>query len=387
MSTLPHVLYGELPMAADRGAGWAKLREFGPVVHGDGWYYLTRRDDVLAALRNPEVFSSQIAYDAMISPVPLVPLGFDPPEHTRYRRILHPFFSPQTLGTLLPSLQAQAVDIVETIAQRDECEVMAELATPYPSQVFLTLFGLALQDRERLIAWKDAIIAFSLTTDPDSVDLTPAAELYTYLTEAVARQREHPREGVLSALLHSDDPLTDDEAVGLSLVFVLAGLDTVTSTIGATMLELARRPELRAHLREDPDAVAPFVEEMIRLEPAAPIVGRVTTREVTVAGVTLPKGAEVRLCLGAINRDGTDPNSGDDLVLDGKLHKHWGFGGGPHRCLGSHLARMELRLIVTEWLSRIPDFALAPGYVPEIAWPSATCTLPTLPLILTRTTR
>jgi cytochrome P450 len=369
-------------MTRDRGAGWATLRELGPVLWGDGWYYLTRRDDVLAALRNPEVFSSRIAYDDMISPVPLVPLGFDPPEHTRFRRILHPFFSPQTLGAMLPSLQAQAIEIVEGIAARDHCEVMADLATPYPSQVFLTLFGLPLADRERLIAWKDAIIAFSLTTDPTSVDLTPAVELYTYLTEAVAQQRDHPRDGVLSHLLHGDDPLTDNEAVGMSLVFVLAGLDTVTATIGATMLELARRPELRASLIESPDGIPAFVEEMIRLEPAAPIIGRVTTAPVTVAGVTLPAGAEVRLCLGAINRDGTDELSGDDLVLDGKLHKHWGFGGGPHRCLGAHLARLELKLVVSEWLTRITEFELAPGYIPEINWPSATCALPELPLRL-----
>jgi cytochrome P450 len=318
----------------------------------------------------------------MISPVPLVPLGFDPPEHTRYRRILHHHFSPQTLAALLPSLQRQAIDIIDTIAGRSECEVMADLATPYPSQVFLTLFGLPLSDRERLIAWKDAIIAFSLTTDPDSVDLTPAAELYAYLTEAVAQQRIQPRDGVLSQLLRGEESLTDTEAVGLSLVFVLAGLDTVTSTIGATMLELARRPELRRSLRDTPEGVAAFVEEMIRLEPSAPIVGRVTTRPVTVAGVTLPAGSEVRLCLGAINRDGSDAQSGDDFVLDGKLHKHWGFGGGPHRCLGAHLARMELKLVVSEWLSRIPEFELQPGFVPEIAWPSATCTLPELPLRL-----
>ncbi|MGP4053881.1 cytochrome P450 [Mycobacterium sp. 4D054] len=381
---LPQVLYGDLPMSRDRGDGWATLRDQGPVLYGDGWYYLTRRQDVLAALRDPEVFSSRIAYDDMISPVPLVPLGFDPPEHTRYRRVLHQFFSPQTLAVLMPSFQAQVIDIIEGLAQRDECEVMAELATPYPSQVFLTLFGLPLADRERLIRWKDAIIAFSLTTDPSSVDLTPAVQLYTYLTEAVAGQRENPREGILSQLLHGDEPLTDNEAVGLSLVFVLAGLDTVTSAIGATMLELARRPALRTALREDPDGIAVFVEEMIRLEPAAPIVGRVTTRPVTVSGVTLPAGAEVRLCLGAINRDGSDAHSVDDLVLDGKLHKHWGFGGGPHRCLGSHLARMELKLVVAEWLSRIPDFELAAGYVPEITWPSATCTLPALPLRILR---
>ncbi|MDZ4264102.1 MAG: cytochrome P450 [Mycobacterium sp.] len=379
---LPQILYGDLPMARDRRAGWAKLRDLGPVLYGEGWYYLTRREDVLAALRDPATFSSRIAYDDMISPVPLVPLGFDPPEHTRYRRILHQYFSPQTLAALLPSLQAQAIDIVERIAGRDQCEVMADLATPYPSQVFLTLFGLPLEDRDRLIAWKDAIIAFSLTTDPDSVDLTPAAELYTYLTEAVQALRDEPRDGILSDLLRGEEPLTDAEAVGLSLVFVLAGLDTVTSTIGATMLELARRPAVRRALREDPDEVAAFVEEMIRLEPAAPIVGRVTTRPVTVAGVDLPASAEVRLCLGAINRDGNDALSGDDLVLDGKLHKHWGFGGGPHRCLGSHLARMELKLVVTEWLSRIPEFELAPGFVPEITWPSATCTLKELPLRL-----
>lgn len=379
---LPHVLYEDLPMARDRGEGWATLRELGPVVRGDGWYYLTRREDVLAALRNPEVFSSRIAYDDMISPVPLVPLGFDPPEHTRYRRILHRFFSPQTLGALLPSLQAQAIEIVEAISQQDQCEVMAELATPYPSQVFLTLFGLPLEDKARLIAWKDAIIAFSLTTDPASVDLTPAVELYTYLAEAVAHQRDQPRDGMLSELLRGEDPLTDNEAVGLSLVFVLAGLDTVTATIGATMVELARRPELRNSLLDNPDGVAAFVEEMIRLEPAAPVVGRVTTRPITVAGVELPAGADIRLCIAAINRDGSDHYSGDDFVLDGKLHKHWGFGGGPHRCLGSHLARMELKLVVTEWLARIPDFELAPGYIPEITWPSPTCSLPHLPLLL-----
>ncbi|KUI47544.1 cytochrome [Mycobacterium sp. GA-1199] len=379
-SGLTQVLYEDLPMARDRGAGWAKLRELGPLLYGEGWYYFTRRDDVLAALRDPETFSSRTDYDDMISPVPLVPLGFDPPEHTRYRRLLHPYFSPQTLSALLPSLQAQVIDIIDEIAGRSECEVMADLAIPYPSQVFLTLFGLPLDDRERLIAWKDAIIAVSLATDPNSVDLTPAAELFGYLAEAVQAQRESPQAGILSDVLHGEDALSDAEATGMSLVFVLAGLDTVTASIGAAMLELARRPDLRRHLRESPDHVGAFVEEVIRLEPAAPVLGRVTTRPVTVAGVTLPAGSQVRLCVGAINRDGSDLHSGDDLVMDGKLHKHWGFGGGPHRCLGAHLARMELRLVVTEWLTRISDFDLIEGYVPEITWPSATCSLRELPL-------
>ena len=179
----------------------------------------------------------------MISPVPLVPLGFDPPEHTRYRKVLQHYFSPQTLKAVLPSLQAQVVALIEEIANRRDCEIMADLATPYPSQVFLTLFGLPLEDRERLIAWKDAVINLGLSDEPDSADLAPAVELFTYLTEAVETQRRTPNDGILSHLLHRDEPLTDNEAIGLSLVFVLAGLDTVTSAIGTTMLELARRPD------------------------------------------------------------------------------------------------------------------------------------------------
>lgn len=385
LDSLPIVRYEDLPMARDRGAGWDRLRELGPVLSGgDGWYYFTRRDDILAALRDPAVYSSRTSYDDMISPVPLVPLGFDPPEHTRYRRILHQYFSPATLAALLPSLQAQAIDMIDPIARRSGCEVMTDLAVPYPSQVFLTLFGLPLEDRDRLIAWKDAIIAVSLATDPESVDLTPAAELFQYLTEAVAAQRDQRGTGILSDLLHGDEPLTDAEATGLSLVFVLAGLDTVTATIGMALLELARRPDTRTHLRENPQHVAGFVEEVIRLEPAAPILGRVTTAPVTVAGVRLPAGTQVRLPVGAVNRDGADADSTDELILDGRVHRHWGFGAGPHRCLGAHLARMELRLVVSEWLSRIPDFELAPGWVPEISWPSATCGLPQLPLTIGR---
>ena len=184
----------------------------------------------------------------------------------------------------------------------------------------------------------------------------------------------------MSQVLTGDEPLSDTEAIGLSFVLILAGLDTVMSAIGATMLELARRPALCRELREEPDRVGAYVEEMIRLEPPAPVVGRVTTQPVAVGGVELPAGAQVRLCLGAINRDGSDTTSGDDLIMDGKVHKHWGFGGGVHRCLGANLARMELSLIVTEWLRHIPHFELAPGYRPEIPWPSATCTLPRLPL-------
>ncbi len=377
---VPHLVYADLPMATDRGVGWATLRNAGRVVFGDGVYYLTGREDVLGALRNPEIYSSKSAFDMLGSPLPLVPLASDPPEHTRFRRILQPFFSPHALSTILPSLQAQAIEIIETIAAKNVCEVITDLAIPYPSQVFLTLFGLPLEDRNRLICWKDAVIDLGLLGTLEGADLTPAIELTTYLVEAIAVHRQNPGADVLSQLLRGDDPLNDEEALGLSFVFVLAGLDTVTSAIGAALLKLAQRPQLCTLLRENPARVAVFVEEIVRLETPAPVVPRVTTQDVDIAGVTIPSGSRVWLCLGAINRDGSDATSADDVVMDGKVHKHWGFGGGTHRCLGSHLARMELNLVVSEWLRRIPAFELAPGYAPEIVWPSATFGVPRLPL-------
>ncbi|NDJ90063.1 MULTISPECIES: cytochrome P450 [Mycolicibacter] len=376
----PVLTYATLPMATDRGVGWNVVRDAGPVVFMDGWYYLTRRDDVLAALRNPELFSSKKAFDVLGSPLPLVPLAFDPPEHTRFRRILQPFFSPHTLSEILPALQQQAVDIITEVAGKGECDAMADIAIPYPSQVFLTLFGLPLADRDRLIGWKDAVIALADRPTLEGADLTPALELFAYLTEAINERRQNPQNDILSQVLTGEDALDDAEAIGLSYLFVLAGLDTVTSAMGSALLELARNAELRSALRDDPEQIKVFVEEIVRLEPPAPIVPRVTTDTVTVAGVTLPPESQIRLCLGAINRDDSDAISTNDVVLDGKVHRHWGFGGGPHRCLGSHLARMELTLIVEEWLRQVPEFELAHDYVPEIIFPAQTYALASLPL-------
>ncbi len=384
METLgaPQLSYASLPMAADRNAGWKTLRDAGRVVFVDGWFYLSHRDDVLAALRNPELFSSKKAFDVLGSPLPLVPISFDPPEHTRFRKMLQPFFSPKTLNEMLPSLQKQAIDIIDDVVTKGACEVVADIAIPYPSQVFLTLFGLPLEDRDRLIAWKDSVIALADSPTLEGADLTPALELFAYLTEAINARRANPGRDILSQVITGEDALNDAEAIGLSYLFVLAGLDTVTAALTAALLELARNPELRTTLRDDPNQMGVFVDEIIRLEPPAPMLPRVTTAEVAIGDITLPPDTQVRLCIGAINRDDSDAISTNDVVMDGKVHRHWGFGGGPHRCLGSHLARMELTLIVGEWLKRIPEFSVKAGYEPHIVFPANTFGLDRLPLTL-----
>jgi cytochrome P450 len=375
---LPRLEYSSLPMVADRGVGWKTLRDAGPVVFMNGAYYLTQREDVLAALRNPKIFSSRLALQPPGSQLPVVPLAFDPPEHTRYRKILQPYFSPHGLHESLPVLRRHAADMIDVIATGGECEVMADLARLYPFQVFLDLYGLPLADRDRLIAWKDAVIADKPA--PIEAGIAAARELFDYLADAVSQRRQQPGSDMLSQVMTGEGAFDDLELLGMSHLLILAGLDTVSASIGFSLFELARRPQLRTALRDHPQQIRAFVEEIVRLEPSAPVAPRVTTKMVTVGGVTLPAGSHVRLCMAAINRDGSDAMSTDELVLDGKVHRHWGFGGGPHRCLGSHLARMELTVIVEEWLNRIPEFELAPGYKPEIAFPAKTFALNALPL-------
>ena len=375
---LPRLEYAKLPLADDRGVGWKTLRDAGPVVFMNGHYYLTRREDVLAALRNPKVFSSRLALQPPGYPLPVVPLAFDPPEHTRYRKILQPYFSPQGLSKSRPVLQRHAAEMIATLAGRGKCEVMADFARVYPFQVFLDLYGLPLEDLDRVIAWKDAVVADKPSLSQDDID--KGYELLAYLSDVIQQRRQSPGSDMLSRVMTGEGNFSDLELLGMSHLLILAGLDTVTAAIGFSLFELARRPQLRDALRNNPRQIRVFIEEIVRLEPSAPVAPRVTTEIVTVGGMMLPPGTPVRLCMAAVNRDGSDAMSTNDLVMDGKVHRHWGFGGGPHRCLGSHLARIELTIIVAEWLKQIPDFELPPDYTPEIRFPSNTFALKELPL-------
>jgi cytochrome P450 len=384
-STAEALSQRDIPMALSRADGWSFVRDKGRFVQVDSALWVTHREDVEYVLRHPELFSSQKAFDSLGSPLPLVPIAFDPPKHTDYRKLLQPFFSPRALAGLLPSLQAQITELIDGIAAKGASDVMVDLAVPYPSQVFLTLFGLPLSDTNRLIRWKDTVIALSGAAQTETEqDLTPALELFGYLTEAIQSKRANPGEDILSALLTGDDALDDGEAIGLSFLFVLAGLDTVTATIGFALEELARRPDLRALLIARPEKILDFVEEVVRLEPAAPTVPRVATQDVTIGDTTIPEGTLLYVCVGSANRDpghdGENP-AADDVDTDREVKRHWGFGGGPHRCLGSHLARMELRLVLEEWHRRIPEYELAPGAEPQITWPAATFSLESLPLV------
>jgi cytochrome P450 len=185
------VYLNDLPFAQDRSRGWRELREAGEVVTSGMELVLTSAAAVDFDAKKPEVFSSAHAFDRLGSPVQLVLIAIDPPEHTRFRRKLDPFFRPKKVKEREPELRRQAGELIDAIVAKGQCEVMADLAAPFPSQVFLTLFGLPLQDRDKFVHWKESILQF---TDPSNDEVSPeglaqALELFTYLTGHIAERR------------------------------------------------------------------------------------------------------------------------------------------------------------------------------------------------------
>ena len=376
-----------LPMAESRTAAYALVRDAGPVVRGPrGGYMVVSAQTAEFVLKHPELFSSKRAFDAVGSPLPMVPIAFDPPEHARYRHVLQPFFSPRGTASWRPMVRRLAGELIETFAGRGECDLVADLAVPLPAQVFLTLFGLPLEDRDRLIAWKEALLhnfGFQAGEPPSERAARVGAELYGYLVGHIGRRRRDGGTQDLLGLLLADDGagrLSDDEILGLSFLFVLAGLETVTSALSTAFAELAVRPALRRRIAADPAAIPDVVEELLRFDGPVVFVPRIAVEDVELAGELIPAGSYVMVTIAVANRDPAE-HADPDTIDIGRQERHLAFGVGPHRCLGSHLARMEMRCALEEWHRRIPEYELAPGVTPRVTWPAGVVGFDSLPLV------
>ena len=389
----------ELPMAASRGLAYRIMRDAGPVVRdAHGAFLITEAAAASYALRHPELFSSKKAFDSLGSPIPIVPVAADPPEHTRYRRLLRPFFSARGLARWQPVVRELATGLIDDIAGRGHCDLVADFALPLPAQVFLTLFGLPPDDLDRLIAWKEAVlgaVGISGAEPATDANIALAAELYEYLVGHISVRRGaggHPSgtaqrgdaggEDILSQLAAdtSAERMTDEEILGLSFLFVLAGLDTVTSALSTAFATLAHEPELRRQIVKDPAVIPAAVEELLRADGPVVTVPRVATRDVELAGQLIPAGSYVAVAIGAANHDAAE-YADPDTVDFGRDARNLAFGGGPHGCLGAHLARMEMRVAIEEWHRRIPDYETAPGASLSAGWPAALIGLDSLPLV------
>lgn len=376
--------YDAAPMQLDRSVGWRYFRDRGAVYEADGLWYLTSPEAVRFAHHNPQLFSSARAFDSLGSPVPLIPLAIDPPDHVRYRRVLDPMLAPRIVNAMDGELRRQIQGLIDGFIDTGRCEVNADIGRLYPTQVFLTLFGLPLEDRDQFNKWVDVLVN---TSGSQVKGATPAQmeaglALFTYLQGFIEQKRSRPAHDMLSRILAlaGADAWTDEEILGLCFLFTLAGLDTVTAAIGFVLYHLARRPDLQGRINTDASLISPLIEEVLRLELPAPLSPRVVQEDVTVEGVTIPAGSMTFLCLGTVNRAIAAEHPDDiDLELAGRAHLS--FGGGIHRCLGSHLARRELKLVVEELHRRIPEYRIESAAEPRVAWPSGTLHLEEVRLV------
>jgi cytochrome P450 len=376
----------ELPVADSRTAAYQIIHDAGPVIRdAHGAYLVTDHEAADFVLRHPELFSSKRAFDSLGSPIPIVPVAADPPEHTRYRKILSSFFSARGVARWLPMVEALTDELIDCFIDRGSCDLVAELAIPLPTQVFLTMFGLPLADRDRLIGWKDAVMAavgINGAEPASDESLVLAAELYEYLVSQIALRRQQGGSDVLSQLLAdtSDERLTDDEVLGLSFLFVIAGLDTVTSALSTAFATLATRPELRERVASDPEAIPAAVEELLRFDGPVVVVPRVANTDVEVGGQIIPADSYVGVAIAAANHDKAAHKDPDAIDFH-RDERHLAFGAGPHGCLGAHLARLEMRVVLTQWHRRIPDYELAPAALARATWPAPLVGIDHLPLV------
>jgi cytochrome P450 len=367
------VVHLDPSQALDVGSYWRRadeLREAAPALfntHGPGYWIFTRHDEVRDVYRDPDLFSSESITPWEPEPVyRFIPTQIDRPDHVHYRRALNAWFSPGSVEKISPMARELCRRLVAETAPQGHTDFIRGFALRYPTEVFLTMVGVPYQAADLFVPWVEDFFS-GFGGDPAGQEAMVAAldGIHQYWAAALEERREEPgtREGDLASfLLHEarfgDRPLTEAEVLDMLQVLVLAGLDTTRATLGYMFWHLANHVEDRHRLVDAPDLIPLAVEECLRYYTIIFGDGRKVTRDTEFHGCPLKKGDMVYALVSAANRDPREYERADEFVIDRKANHHFGFAGGPHRCLGIHLARRELEIAVEEWLRVIPDFRI-----------------------------
>jgi cytochrome P450 len=344
------------------------LRDAGPIIEMDelGMVIVGGDADVRHVLQHPEVFSSGIDAVEIGQVRPLIPLQIDPPHHRNFRKLLDPIFAPKQVALLEDQTRALVTELIGKVADQGTCNFHHSVAEPLPTTVFLQLLGLPVERLQEFLALKDGIIRPPVTTDAERVEYTRGVgqKIYAVLQEAIDERQEQRTDDFLSMFLDAEvdgQRLTNDDVLDIGYLFFLAGLDTVTSSLDCMLSYLAQHPEQRQRLVEDPSLIPHAIEEMLRWETPVQGVVRVTTQDTEISGCPIKKGQVVSVMLGSANTDERTWSEVDSIDFDRIENRHLAFGGGNHRCLGSHLARMELRVTLEEWHRAVPEYRIKEG--------------------------
>ncbi len=350
---------------------YRKLRDHAPVTELGGRGHvgaitLSRHADVVHALRTPEVFSSDPASVDIGNTRPLVPLQIDPPHHRKHRKALDPLFSPKQMAKYEPRVRELIRELVDEVADDGHCNFHHAIAEPLPSTIFLELLGLPVSRVDEFLALKDGIIRPPARSWEERREMVAATgqKIYAVLEEVVEARMAERQDDFLSTILDATvdgRPLARDDVVDIGYLFFLAGLDTVSASLECMVAFLAQNPDHRQQLVDDPGIIPHAVEEMLRHESPVASSARITAVDTEVSGCPIAAGTRIHLLMGSANTDERAWDEPDKVDFDRESNKHMAFGAGIHRCLGSHLARMELRVTLEEWHARVPDYRLADG--------------------------
>jgi cytochrome P450 len=367
------------------------LRESSPVLRVDGvGVVVTSRSGVDQVLRDPGLFSSSMSAHDLKTERPLIPLQIDPPAHRTYRKILDPLFAPQRMRSLEAPVACLVNDLIDGFIDDEEIDFAAQFSVPFPSQVFLTLFGLPLDELPTFLRMKDGVIRPDQVVghefghpETEAYQQQTADSIYAYFERVLDDRVGQERDDLLSHLLRAEvdgDRLTREDVLDICFLFLIAGLDTVSASLDCFFGHLADDADARRKLVDEPEVIPSVVEELLRWETPVMAVARVATHDAEVGGCPISAGEHVMAIIGAANVDDTELPDAGDLRWDRDANRHLAFGGGVHRCLGSHLARLELRLAVHEWHRRIPDYCVKPGV--QLDYTAGIRTLETFPMLL-----
>jgi cytochrome P450 len=353
-------------------------------------FIVTSRVHVEEVLRDPEVFSSNMSAHDLKTKRPLIPLQIDPPEHRTYRKILDPLFAPKRMNELERPTARLVNELIDSFIDDEEIDFCAQFSVPFPSQVFLTLFGLPLDDLPTFLHMKDGVIRPDVVVghefghpETEAHQQATADSIYEYFERKLDERAGEQSDDLLSHLLHAEvdgDRLGREDVLDICFLFLIAGLDTVTASLDCFFGQLAQDPSARHKIVEDPGAIPAVVEELLRWETPVMSVARVAMRDTEVGGCPIAAGEHVMPVIGAANVDEDEFPAAGELRWDREVNRHLAFGGGIHRCLGSHLARLELRVALREWHRRIPDYSVKPET--QLQYTAGIRTLDRFPMLL-----
>ncbi|WP_437287704.1 cytochrome P450 [Sorangium sp. So ce406] len=347
---------------------YAELRRNSPVCQVDphGLWAVSRYDDIQAALKNPQVFSSagmraatEPPHLGRHNPLSDSPILADPPRHTQLRNLINRSFTAATVSSMEPHMRSTAAGLVDELVRRRRAEFISEFACRAQIRALVRLMGLDPSLEKQFVRWTVDMVSVGTTSPEDHARLDEVRrtidEMETFMQELLASRRQRMGSDLVSELLRTrvnDVVLTDKDVIAFLLLMLVAGLETTETLLTHMVLILSQRPEWMDRLRAEPALIPRFIEEVLRFEPPVHVTMRLTLAETELGGVRLPAHAMVALLLGSGLRDETRFQDADRFDPARPAQGSLAFGHGAHYCLGALMARTQARIVMEELLRR-----------------------------------